>query len=62
MAFEKLPRDKTTLLGRLSKLLGTSPKARPSKVAQPGARLQKVEPSFRSRSDAGFGKRKPHNR
>ncbi|MFZ2019237.1 MAG: hypothetical protein WAU90_11265 [Methyloceanibacter sp.] len=62
MAFEKKPRGKATLLGRLSKLLGTSPKAHPSRVAQPGARSQKVETSSRSHRDEGFGKRKPRNR
>jgi len=62
MAFVKRPRDKTTLLGRLSKLLGSSPKAHPSRVAQPGARSQIVETSSRSRRGEGFGKRKPHKR
>jgi hypothetical protein len=62
MAFVKKPRDKTTLLGRLNRLLGASPKARPSKVAQPRARVQKVETSSRSRRDGGFGKRKPPKR
>jgi hypothetical protein len=55
----KRPRDKASLLGRLRNLLGSSPKPRPSRVAQPGARPQKVDSKSRSRAD-GFGKRSKH--
>jgi hypothetical protein len=49
------------LLGRLRNLLGSSPKPRYSRVAQPGARPQKVDTRSLSRPDEGFGKRKPRN-
>jgi hypothetical protein len=58
MAFRKEPRAKASLLGRLRKMLDPSPKPRHSRVAQPGARPEKVEAQSRSRPDEGFGKRR----
>jgi hypothetical protein len=56
MSFKPKPRHKASLLGRLRNLLGSSPKPRPSRVAQPGARPHKAETLSRPRSDDGFGK------
>jgi hypothetical protein len=58
----KRPRDKATLLGRLRNLLGSSPKPRHSRVAQPGARPQKADTRSLSRPDESFGKRKRRER
>jgi len=59
----KRPRDKATLLGRLRNLLGSSPKPRHSRVAQPGAWPQKkADTRSLSRPDESFGKRKRRER